>query len=101
MNEWEAIIKARTSPIRELDPSRNPRKPQRRKPPVKIAGGKPSPSMGESGDLDTMFDEDMANLAEMTRKDLFPMVIKRISKMSKEELLAILERTQGSLEEKI
>ena len=48
-----------------------------------------------------MFDEDMANLAEMTRKDLFPMVIKRISKMSKEELLAILERTQGSLEEKI
>ena len=101
VNDWEMIIKARTRPIRELDPNRKSRKPERRKPPVKIAGGKPSSSMDESGDLDSMFDEDMANLAEMTRKDLFPMVIKRISKMSKEELLALLERTQGSLEEKV
>lgn len=101
VNNWEMIIKARTRPIRELDPDRKPRKPDRRKPPVKIAGGKPSPSAGKTGDLDSIFDEDMANLAEMTRKDLFPMVIKRISKMSKEELLAILERTQGSLEEKV
>tara|TARA_R100000734_G_C3317352_1_gene110427 strand:+ start:396 stop:701 length:306 start_codon:yes stop_codon:yes gene_type:complete len=101
MNNWENIIKVRTRPIRELDPDRRPRSPQRRKPPVKIAGGKPAPSVDEGGDLDSMFDEDMSNLAEMTRKDLFPMVIKRISKMSKEELLAILERTQGSLEEKV
>ena len=95
------IIKARTRPIRELDPDRKPRKPERRKPPVKIAGGKPSLSSGRTDDLDSMFDEDMSNLAEMTRTDLMDAVMDRIGSMSKEELINILERTQGSLEEKV
>ena len=42
MNNWENIIKARVRPIRELDPERRNRSPERRKPPVKVAGGKPS-----------------------------------------------------------
>jgi hypothetical protein len=101
MNNWENIIKARTRPIRELDPNRRSRSPERRKPPVRMAGGKPASSMGRTDDMDSMFDEEMSQLAEMTRTDLVNMVMDRIGQMSKEDLISILERTQGTLEEKI
>tara|TARA_R100000734_G_scaffold17495_1_gene13830 strand:- start:746 stop:1051 length:306 start_codon:yes stop_codon:yes gene_type:complete len=101
MNNWETIIKARVRPIRELDPERRNRSPERRKPPVKIAGGKPSPSMGRTDDLDSVFEEDMSNLAEMTRSDLIDKAVDYIKSLSKEQIISILERTQGTLEEKI
>ena len=101
MNSWENIIKARVRPIRELDPERRSRSPERRKPPIKVAGGKPSPASGRMDDptFDSMFGEEMDELAEMTREDLMDAVMDKIGQMSKEELIKILERTQGNLME--
>jgi hypothetical protein len=103
MNNWENIIKARVRPIRELDPERRNRSPERRKPPVKVAGGKPSPASGRMDEptFDSMFGEELDELAEMTREDLMDAVMERIGSMSKEELIGILERTMGTLEEKV
>ena len=103
MNNWENIIKARVRPIRELDPERRSRSPERRKPPVKVAGGKPSPASGRMDEptFDSMFGEEMDELAEMTREDLMDAVMERIGSMSKDELIGILERTMGTLEEKV
>lgn len=103
MNNWENIIKARVRPIRELDPERRSRSPERRKPPIKVAGGKPSPVSGRMDEptFDSIFEEEMDELAEMTRTDLMDMVMERIGSMSKEDLIGILERTMGTLEEKV
>ncbi len=103
MNNWENIIKARVRPIRELDPERRSRSPERRKPPIKVAGGKPSPASGRMDEptFDSIFEEEMDELAEMTRTDLMDMVMERIGSMSKEDLIGILERTMGTLEEKV
>ena len=103
MNNWENIIKARVRPTRELDTERRNRSPERRKPPVKVAGGTPSPASGRMDEptFDSMFGEELDELAEMTREDLMDAVMERIGSMSKEELIGILERTMGTLEEKV
>ena len=75
---------------------------QRKKPQTRIAGGKPSITpMGRTDEpeFDSMFEERMDNLAEMTREDLVDVVTEKIYRMSKEELIEILERTQGNLME--
>jgi len=71
---------------------------------TRLAGGNPSSDMNPRGrmdNMDSMFDEEMSNLAEMTRTDLMDVVMERIGEMSKDELISILERTQGSLEERV
>ena len=75
---------------------------QRKKPQTRIAGGKPNITpVGRTDDplLDDMFGEGLDELAEMTRKDLMDAIMDKIGQMSKEELIEILERTQGNLME--
>tara|TARA_A200000159_G_C7337751_1_gene345829 strand:+ start:4007 stop:4321 length:315 start_codon:yes stop_codon:yes gene_type:complete len=75
---------------------------QRKKPPIKIAGGKPSIApVGRTDELefDSMFGEELDELAEMTREDLMDAVMDKIGQMSREELIQILESTQGNLME--
>ena len=77
---------------------------QRKKPQTRIAGGKPNITpMGRTDEpsFDSMFGEELDELAEMTREDLMDAVMERIGSMSKEELIGILERTMGTLEEKV
>lgn len=71
---------------------------------TRVAGGNPSSDMSPRGrmdSLDLVYEDDLSELAEMTREDVMDAVMDRIGQMSKEELIAILERTQGSLEEKV
>lgn len=75
---------------------------KRKKPQTRIAGGKPSITpigRTDKPTFDSMFGERLDNLAEMTREDLVDVVTERIYQMSKEELIKILERTQGNLME--
>ena len=75
---------------------------QRKKPQTRIAGGKPNITpMGRTDEpsFDSMFGERLDNLAEMTREDLVDAITEKIYRMSKEELIEILERTQGNLME--
>ena len=61
------------------------------------------PKGARTGDISDMQEErDMDNeLAEMTRSDLMDVVMERIAQMSKEDLINMLVRTRGTLEEKI
>jgi len=71
---------------------------------TRLAGGNPSFDMNPRGrmdDLDSVYEDDLSELAEMTREDIMDAVMDRIGRMSKEELIGILERTQGSLEERV
>ena len=76
---------------------------QRKKPPTRIAGGSPDDAkrmrMGRKDSLDNVFEEEMDDLAEMTRGDLYEVAIRKLNNMSKEELIKILEMTQGNLME--
>ena len=75
---------------------------QRKKPQTRIAGGKPNITpMGRTDEpsFDSMFGERLDDLAEMTREDLVDAITEKIYRMSKEELIEILERTQGNLME--
>jgi hypothetical protein len=74
----------------------------RQKPQTRMAGGKPSITpVGRTDEpsFDSMFGERLDNLAEMTREDLVEVVTEKIYQMSKEELIQILESTQGNLME--
>tara|TARA_R100000805_G_C3624373_1_gene131448 strand:+ start:462 stop:746 length:285 start_codon:yes stop_codon:yes gene_type:complete len=74
----------------------------RQKPQTRMSGGKPSITpVGRTDDpsFDSMFGERLDNLAEMTREDLVDAITEKIYRMSKEELIEILERTQGNLME--
>jgi len=74
----------------------------RQKPQTRMAGGSPSlEPRGRTDSLDNVFDEDMRELAEMTRTDIMDMVMERVNQMSKQELIDMLERTEGQLGEKI
>jgi len=109
VNNWENILKAardrkgklgRGKEIPEKVLSNRVKRPTQ----TRIKGGNPAADLNPRGrmdDLDSMFDEEMSDLAEMTRTDLMDMVMERIGEMSKDELISILERTQGTLEEKV
>ena len=74
----------------------------RQKPQTRMSGGTPSITpVGRTDDpsFDSMFGERLDNLAEMTREDLVDAITEKIYRMSKEELIEILERTQGNLME--
>lgn len=74
----------------------------RQKPQTRMSGGIPDISpKGRTDSLDAVFEGEMDDLAEMTRIDIMDMVMERIGSMSKEELIGILERTQGTLGEKV
>lgn len=75
---------------------------KRKKPQTRISGGKPNITpIGRTDEpvFDSMFGERLDDLAEMTREDLVDIVTEKIYRMSKEELIEILERTQGNLME--
>ena len=74
----------------------------RQKPQIRMSGGTPSITpVGRTDEpsFDSMFGERLDNLAEMTREDLVDVVTEKIYQMSKEELIKILESTQGNLME--
>ena len=74
----------------------------RQKPQTRMSGGTPSITpVGRTDEpsFDSMFGERLDNLAEMTREDLVDAITEKIYRMSKEELIEILERTQGNLME--
>jgi len=75
----------------------------RQKPQTRLAGGSPDDAkrmrMGRKDSLDNVFEGEMDDLAEMTRGDLMDAVMDKIGQMSKEELMQILESTQGNLME--
>ena len=76
----------------------------RQKPQTRMSGGSPDAKrmrMEPEGSLEDIFEEDMSELAEMTRTDIMDMVMEKINQMSKEELIDMLERTEGQLGEKI
>lgn len=112
MENWENILKAARDRKGKLGGGKpipekvNPKKFAGVKRPTqtRMKGGNPAADLNPRGrmdDLDSMFDEEMSDLAERTRTDLMDMVMERIGQMSKDELISILERTQGSLEEKV
>lgn len=75
----------------------------RQKPQTRMSGGSPDDSkkirMGRKDSLDNVFEGEMDDLAEMTRGDLMEAVMDKIGQMSREELIQILESTQGNLME--
>jgi len=109
MNNWETILKAardrkgklgRGKEIPEKVLSNRVKRPTQ----TRMKGGNPMADInpkGRTDSLDLVFEEDMSNLAEMTRGDLIDRAVDYIRSLSKEQIIAILERTQGTLEEKI
>ena len=91
---WKEVV------LKNMQGKRNRKKPQTR-----ISGGSPDDAkrmrMEPEGSLEDIFEEDISELAEMTRTDIMDMVMDKINRMSKEELIDMLERTEGKLEEKI
>jgi hypothetical protein len=77
----------------------------RQKPQTRMAGGTPVDAKRKKiepkGSLGDIFEEDMSELAEMTRTDIMDMAMERINQMSKQELIDMLERTEGQLGGKI
>jgi len=75
----------------------------RQKPPTRIAGGSPDDAkrmrMGRKDSLDNVFQGEMDDLAERTRGDLYEAAAHKLIDMSKEELIKILQMTQGNLRE--
>jgi|TARA_R110000744_G_scaffold25377_1_gene62992 hypothetical protein len=103
--KWEGIVKAKpkdrnTSSSGDVFDERTTR----------IAGGTPEKWEydtknikrkigGKTESLDDVFDEDMDELAEMTREDLMNAVMDKIGQMSKKELLMLLEEHKDKLSE--
>lgn len=75
----------------------------RQKPQTRMSGGSSDDAkkirMGRKDSLDNVFEGEMDDLAEMTRGDLMEAVMDKIGQMSREELIQILESTQGNLME--
>ena len=90
---WKNILKEDNwKPKRKLG-SEKPR----RKLPVKEVGGERQWGMEEDKPLPD--DNELDNLAEETREDIMDMVMDRIGQMSKKELINLLVKTKGKLEE--
>jgi len=109
MDNWENILKAARDRKGKLGGGKEiPEKvlSNKVKRPVqtRMKGGNPAADLNPRGrmdSLDVVFEEDMSNLAEMTREDLIDRAVNYIQSLSKEQIIAILERTQGTLEEKL
>ena len=94
---WTNIIKLR----REEDERRLNRPPERKKRKVPMVGGKDPSKVKEDiygGDSLDYFDEDYEDsLAESTREQLIDAFIEKIEELSKEELIKVLIKTQGTI----
>lgn len=107
MNNWENILKAARDRKGKLSggkeiPEKVLSNRVKRPTQTRMKGGNPTADLNPRGrmdSLDLVFEEDMANLAEMTREDLMDAVMDKIGQMSREELIQILESTQGNLME--
>ena len=110
MENWENVLKAardrkgKLSGGKPIPEKVNPKKFAGVKRPTqtRMKGGNPAADLNPRGrmdSLDLVFEEDMSNLAEMTREDLLQMAERHIKSLSKEQLINILERTQGTLED--
>jgi hypothetical protein len=109
MNNWENILKAVRDRKGKLGggkeiPEKVLSNKVKRPTQTRMKGGNPIADLNPRGrvdSLDMVFEEDMSNLAEMTREDLIDRATNYIKSLSKEQIIAILERTQGTLEEKL
>ncbi len=110
MNNWENILKAARDRKGKLSGGKEiPEKVMsdriKRPSQTRIKGGNPADDLNPEGrmdDIDLTFEEEDSmeeELAEMTRTDLMDAVMERISEMSRKELIRILSRTGGKLEE--
>lgn len=110
MNNWENILKAARDRKGKLSGGKEiPEKVMsnrvKRPSQTRIKGGNPADDLkpeGRMDDIDLTFEEEDSmeeELAEMTRTDLMDAVMERISEMSRKELIRILSRTGGKLEE--
>ena len=109
MNNWENILKAVRDRKGKLGggkeiPEKVLSNRVKRPTQTRMKGGNPADDLnprGRTDSLDLVFEEDMSNLAEMTREDLIDRAVTYIESLSKKQIIAILERTRGTLEEKI
>ena len=110
MNNWENILKAARDRKGKLSGGKEiPEKVMsnrvKRPSQTRIKGVNPADDLkpeGRMDDIDLTFEEEDSmeeELAEMTRTDLMDAVMERISEMSRKELIRILSRTGGKLEE--
>lgn len=95
---WTNIIKLR----REEDERRLNRPPERKKRKVPMVGGKDPSKIKEDiiygGDSLDYVDEDYDTmLAESTRDDLIDAFVEKLESLSKEELIKVLIKTQGTI----
>ena len=95
---WSNILKIK----REEDETRFNRPPKRKKRKVPMVGGKDPSKVKENiiygGDSLDYVDEDYETmLAESTRDDLIDAFIEKLEELSKEELIKILIKTQGTI----
>ena len=96
---WTNILKLK---IEALQGERHTRKPERRKRKIPMVGGKDPSKVKENivygGDSLDYVDEDYENsLAESTREQLIDAFIEKIEELSKEELIKVLIKTQGTI----
>ena len=95
---WANIIKLR----REEGERRLNRPPERKKRKVPMVGGKDPSKIKEDiiygGDSLDYVDEDYDTmLAESTRDDLIDAFVEKLESLSKEELIKVLIKTQGTI----
>ncbi len=96
MMTWENILKEhKWKPERQTG-----WKKETRATPVKLVGNPNEPREEEELDI---IEHDMGDLeselAEQTREDLLEMTVEKIESMSKQQLIDLLVRTKGTLEE--
>ena len=97
---WANILKLRR--IEALQGKRPTRKPERKKRKVPMVGGKDPSKVKENivygGDSLDYVDEDYDTmLAESTRDDLIDAFVEKLESLSKEELIKVLIKTQGTI----
>ena len=92
---WEEILKEEW-----YKPERRTgwKKPTRATP-VKLVGSPQKPDMEELEEINYDMGEFEDELAEQTREDLLEMTVEKIESMSKKQLIDLLVRTRGTLEE--
>ena len=95
---WANILKLK----REEDERRFNRPPERKKRKVPMVGGKDPSKVKENivygGDSLDYVDEDYDTmLAESTRDDLIDAFVEKLESLSKEELIKVLIKTQGTI----
>lgn len=95
---WSNILKIK----REEDETRFSRPPERKKRKVPMVGGKDPSKIKEDiiygGDSLDYVDEDYEDsLAESTREQLIDAFVEKLEELSKEELIKILIKTQGTI----